>query len=63
MIWTALSNCALLTMIVSRISDADYHDRNAVYIGRAVQESRGQESHSGSAMPAMEKLKWALTRD
>jgi hypothetical protein len=62
MIWTALSNCALLTMIFCWISDAEFQSRYPIYIGEAVQEGRCEEAQSGSAMPAMKNLKWALTR-
>jgi hypothetical protein len=62
MIWTALSNCALLTMIFCWLCDAEFQSRYPVYIGEAVQEGRGKEAQYGSAMPAMEHLMWALTR-
>jgi hypothetical protein len=61
-IWTALSNCALLTMIFCWISDAEFKSRYPVYISEAVQEGRGEEAQSGSAMPAKKNLKCALTR-
>jgi hypothetical protein len=53
MIWTALSNCALLTMIVCWISGSEFQSRHPVYISEAVQEGRGEEAQSGSAMPVM----------
>jgi hypothetical protein len=48
--------------LLDNLSDAEFHSRYPVYIGEAVQEGRCEEDQSGSAMPAMKNLKWALTR-
>jgi hypothetical protein len=41
-------------MIIRWISDAEFQSRYPVYIGEAVQVGRGEETQSGSAMPAID---------
>ena len=60
MIWTALSNCTLLTMIFCWIRDAEFQSRLPVYISEAVQAGRGEQAQLGHT--GHDSLKCPLAR-